>query len=536
MVKPGLVEKLNAVILFLVALLITASCSKVPGDDPYEELNKSTFYIDSQNGNDSYSGRSPQKAWASLDKVNGTVFKPGDNILFRAGSVWGGQLEFKGSGAAGSPIRVNRYGEGRNPVIHGQGVKLHTVLLNNVEYWELRNLEITNSGKVRQAGRRGVIVSAWDFGDVHHIVLDSLEIHHVNGSLVKSEGGGGSAILWSNGGTQVKTRFIGLYITNNYLHNCARNGINSRANSNTRRSEWHPSLDVVIRNNLLEKIPGDGIVPIGTDGALIEYNVMRDSPDILSNQEAAAGIWPWSSDNTIIQFNEVSGHKAKWDGQGFDSDWNCLNTIIQYNYSHDNYGGFLLVCNNGNNINTDWNIGTANTIVRYNVSINDGIRPYQTTQRGWFSPVIHISGPVSNTQIYNNIIVLPEKSMPEMDRTIVEMDNWGGPWPVDTWFANNIFFVEGSSRFRLKQDINTLFTNNCYTGAIENMPYDPAAICADPQFVNAAARGEGFEILQSFMLKDTSPLKNSGLPVMNNGGRDFFGNILGESVSIGIYK
>ena len=73
---------------------------------------------------------------------------------------------------------------------------------------------------------------------------------------------------------------------------------------------------------------------------------MRDCPDVLPMTEAAAGIWPWSCDNTTIQFNEVYGHKAPWDAQGFDADYNCNNTIIQYNYSHDNYGGLVLVCNN----------------------------------------------------------------------------------------------------------------------------------------------------------------------------------------------
>lgn len=74
---------------------------------------------------------------------------------------------------------------------------------------------------------------------------------------------------------------------------------------------------------------------------------MRDCPDMLPDTEAAAGIWPWSCDNTLVQFNEVSGHKAPWDAQGFDSDWNCRGTVIQYNYSHDNYGGLVLVCNDG---------------------------------------------------------------------------------------------------------------------------------------------------------------------------------------------
>ena len=207
--------------------------------------------------------------------------------LFKAGASWEGQLELKGSGTEEAPIQVNKYGEGANPAIHGKGEKLHTLLLHNVEYWEIRNLEITNTGDERIAGRRGVIVRAEDFGDCHHIILDSLEIHHVNGSLVKSDGGGG-AILWQNRGDSVKTRFVGLQITNCHLHHCGRNGINSRGYTN--RKEWHPSVEVVIRNNLLEEIPGDGIVPIGTDGALIEYNVMRDCPDILSHQEAGPGV------------------------------------------------------------------------------------------------------------------------------------------------------------------------------------------------------------------------------------------------------
>ncbi|UCF52050.1 MAG: hypothetical protein JSV48_22540, partial [Bradyrhizobium sp.] len=112
------------------------------------------------------------------------------------------------------------------------------------------------------------------------------------------------------------------------LRNCTRNGINMRGYSN--RRDWHPNLNVVIRGNLLEGIAGDGIVPIACDGALVERNRMRDCPRMLPAGEAAAGIWPWSSDNTVIQFNEVSDHKAPWDAQGFDSGWNCRNTLIQY--------------------------------------------------------------------------------------------------------------------------------------------------------------------------------------------------------------
>ncbi len=507
-------------ILILFVLIFFISCT-----------NKSIYYIDAENGSDTNSGHSPKSAWSSLEKVNQTEFKPGDKILFKSGSAWNGQLELKGSGSTEAPILINKYGEGKNPAINGNGEKLHTLLLHNVEYWEVRNLEITNTGTEQEAKRRGVIVSAKDFGDCHHIVLDSLEIHHVNGSLIKKDGGG-SAIYWQNRGDSILTRFIDLQITNSYLHHCTRNGIN--ASGYTNRKNWHPSLEVIIRNNILEQIPGDGIVPIGTDGAIVEYNIMRDCPDIMSYEEAAAGIWPWSADNTLIQFNEVSDHKAKWDGQGFDSDWNCQNTIIQYNYSHDNYGGFLLVCNNGSNIGTNNNIGTVNTIVRYNMSINDGIRPYKTHNVRWFSPAMHISGPVENTQIYNNVFVIPEKPSKEIDRTIVKMDNWGGPWPENTLFANNIFYVEENAGFAFSGDKNTKFSNNCFFGKFENLPEDPAAIFEDPQFVNVAAKGEGFDVLKNFMLTKSSPLIGKGFFIQNNGGKDLFGNKLGEEISIGV--
>lgn len=510
----------NPFILILLILPILVSCT-----------DKSIFYVDSESGNDASSGHSQKSAWASLEKVNQTEFQPGDKILFKSGSAWNGQLELKGSGTADMPILIDKYGRGNKPTINGNGEKQHTLLLHNVEYWEIRNLGITNTGDEYQPGRRGVIISAENFGDCHHIILDSLEVHHVNGTLIKADGGG-SAIFWQNRGDSVITRFIDLQITNCYLHHCQRNGINSRGYTN--RDNWHPSLNVIIRNNLLEQIPGDGIVPIGTDGALIEYNIMRDCPDIFTTTEAAAGIWPWSADNTIIQFNEVSGHKATWDAQGFDSDWNCQNTLIQYNYSHDNYGGFLLVCNNGSNVNTNRNIGTTNTIIRYNVSINDGLRTYITRNGSRFSPTMHISGPVKNTQIYNNVFIIPEKPSKDSDRTIVEMDNWGGPWPEDTFFANNIFYVEGKADFAFKGDKNTIFRNNCFYGQFENLPEDPFAIFEDPQFVNAAGRGDGFDVLKNFMLTKSSPLIGKGIPVDNNNGKDLFGNQLGEKITIGI--
>lgn len=77
-----------------------------------------------------------------------------------------------------------------------------------------------------------------------------------------------------------------------------------------------------------------------------------------------AAIWPHSSNDALIQFNEVSNTRfVGGDGQAFDVDYNCDNAIVQYNYSHDNEGGFLLLMESANYVT-----------VRYNISVNDGVK------------------------------------------------------------------------------------------------------------------------------------------------------------------
>jgi len=208
----------------------------------------------------------------------------------------------------------------------------------------------------------------------------------------------------------------------------------------------------IVRNNVIERVPGDSIVPIGCDSTLIEYNLMCDSPDILPMTEAA-GIWPWSCDNTIIQYNEVWGHKAPWDAQGFDSDYNCQNTLIQYNYSHDNYGGMVLICNSGNA--GDYSCGNIGSIVRYNISIGDGIRPKETRQ-GMFSPSIHIAGPVKQTLVERNIIHANLKPSDIIDRTMITSDSWDG-YADNTCFRQNIYYAAEPSRFDFTSSTRNAF-------------------------------------------------------------------------------
>jgi hypothetical protein len=475
--------------LYLITLLFALLVSN--------SLEANTYYVHSELGSDNNSGKSTNKPWKTLWKVNQQVFKPGDNILFAAGTKYDGQLRPQGSGKKGKPILIDMYGKGAKPGIHGNGWRDYTLLLYNIEYWEVRNLEITNQGQQRKGRRRGVIVRAENFGDCNHIILEGLEIHHVNGVLEKKKGGG-SGIFWENRGEKLKTRFIDLQILNNYIHHCDRNAINSKGN--IQRTKWHPSLGVVIRGNLIENVPGDGIVPIGCDGALIEYNVIRKGLDIMPVGDAAAGIWPWSSDNTLIQFNEVSDHRAKWDGQSYDADFNCIGTTFQYNYSYDNWGGFMLICNNGYTLGQPHNIGTKDTNVRYNLSVNDGLRPYKAHNKRFFSPTFHITGPVENTTIENNIIILPDKPVAEIENTLIEFNDWGDSYPNTTTFENNIIRnQQTASILKKKQTTGFLQKGNDVKKDFNYKEKNPLKILDELKNQSLLKNSQDFKILYRFI-------------------------------------
>ena len=79
-------------------------------------------YHVSAEGSDAADGRSPETAWASLDRVNAAVLAPGDSVLFRRGDQWRGQLR-PCSGDETAPVTYGAYGEGEKPVLMGSVAK-----------------------------------------------------------------------------------------------------------------------------------------------------------------------------------------------------------------------------------------------------------------------------------------------------------------------------------------------------------------------------------------------------------------------------
>ena len=385
-----------------------------------------TYYVDSVKGNDADAGTSQSLPWRTLTKVIAAHFRPGDHILFKSGSVWRGQLKVKDSGSDGDPIVFDRYGEGPMPRFDGAGQVDDVVRIYNVQQVEVRHLELTNHG-AEPAVRRGVHIFLDNFGTARHIVISGLYIHDVNGTNgVEHSHKDNGGIVFRTVGNRVPSRFDGLIIEGNIVWKVDRSAIVAESYHAT-RSHWFPSVNVVIHDNYVEDIGGDGIVPWATDGVLVEHNIASNC-----NRRAGsynAGIWPWSTDNSLFQLNEASFTRTTLDGEGFDSDYNSRNTLFQYNYSHDNEGGFMLICTPGQR-DPQENLGNSGTLIRYNISHNDRTR------------IFHLGGAAENTTVHDNAIYVG----PGMDVQMLAVTDWEG-WADNVIFRDNIFYVEGTARY-----------------------------------------------------------------------------------------
>ena len=435
-----------------------------------------TFYIDSRDGDDANQGTSPAQAWASLAMLERT-FHPGDQILLRRGSVFEGEeaaLAFRGSGTAEQPITVSAYGEGDLPQLNAAGEVENVVSLHNQEHISVSHLEITNTdpgfdasfelnaSTNREKNLRAVNVSAHDFGVVHGIAITDLYIHDINGNIAAKWNGG----IFFDIGAEVAagelrgipTKYDGVRLERNLLERVDRSGIklvsSAWANQSLQNApgtplNWYPSTNVVIRDNQLRYMGGDAITVRDADGTLIEYNLARHSR--YQNTGYNAGIWPFQATNTVIQHNEVSHTHGVQDGQGFDTDHVSSYSVMQYNYSHDNEGGFMLIMNGFPH--------TAPTI-RYNISQNDADKTFEFAR-----------GTAAGTMIYNNTI--SSSTLLQGPRGgVLDLANSGaGTGNREVFIFNNVFDYPAGQRFYVGE-AETMKTkaklfNNAYVGGIE---------------------------------------------------------------------
>ena len=465
------------------AFALIAPSSALAGDaTPAAASTGTTYYVSSTHGDDGNAGTDQNHPWKTLDKVNAiaTDLKPGDSVLLERGSTFQDQyLHIKDtSGTADAPITIADYGDASaKPVIAANGVKgsqwyqnyrasvgnhqnkgtvSSTILLKDVSYITVKNLEITNDDpdvhdpidtwkwtdtadsdgtkldrSADRMDRTGVAGIAENGTTMSHVTLEGLNIHDVDGNIYNKHMANGGIYFMAHYARENKSaadntwlqnhisRFDHITIKNNIVKDVDRWGIavGYTAYLNFIDAAWgdgsidddliakYGQTNVTIENNYVKGAGGDAITLMYCDRPVIQYNVgdsvSKHMNDIDYPHDAAHG-----------------GRYGGWVAAGI-WPWRCKDPIFQYNEMYNNlnsehgngdgqawdadYGDGTLYQYNysyGNSFASLMicNQYAINTTFRYNISQND--------RRGVFD--LPSNGP--GNHIYNNTVYIGKDS------------------------------------------------------------------------------------------------------------------------------
>jgi len=453
-----------------------------------------------------------------FEALSGTTFLPGDSILFKRGVQFDGMFAPLGNGTGEAPIRIDVYGHGERPRINGHGRHLAGVFLKDPSYWEISGLEITNTdGTDEDQGQLfGIYVLAEGVeGTYKHIYINDCYVHDVNGK-VAGKGRGGIHVHVDG----LQSALIhDLRITNNRIERIGGVGIGNASSCGRVEFHEHDTIghylwtSVYVAGNYIDSTGRNNIIARVSKDAVYEYNVLANS----SRYDTGHSIFCFNTDGIRIQHNEAYGNVGD-DGRdrgGFDADYSCVNTFIQYNYSHDNMW-FCGIMKRRN----------RNAVIRYNISQND--------KEGIYFYGFEKAREATGIHVYNNthcvgkglhVSVFPE-----------------GRTPINTLFENNIFFFEEQGTWGKNADgVNTSFHNNLYFN-IQPHKSDTSPIAADPMLVQPGSAGTDIDLrtmtaLRGYRLKPGSPCIDAGVAIDNHGGKDLLGTkVIVGRVDIGAFE
>ncbi len=439
-----------------------------------------------------------------FDALRSAAFRPGDVIRFKRDTTFRGMFSPSGRGAREAPIRIESYGKGKRPRIDARGKNSAGVLLRDPSFWEVSGLEITNNdGTDKDQGALfGVyILASGAEGTYEHVYIDDCYIHDVNGKVAGKKRGG----IHVHVKKLRSTIFHDLRITNNRIVRVGGVGIGNSSSCGRVEFREHDTnvhnlwTQVYVAGNHVERTGRNGIIARVSKDGVYEYNTLAHN----SRYDTGHSLFCFHTHGIKIQHNEAYGNVGEGgkDRGGFDADYNCVNTFIQYNYSHDN----LWFCGIMKKRN-------RNVVIRYNVSQND--------REGIYFYGFEKNREARNIHIYNNthfvrkglqVSVFPE-----------------GRTPINSRFENNIFYFEGRGKWgKRAKGRNTRFRNNLYFNIAPHAS-DTSPIVANPLFVEPGVAGMAIDLktmdaLRGYRIRPGSPCVDAGLAVENHGGKDLLG-------------
>jgi hypothetical protein len=312
---------------------------------------------------------------ADLAYINTLNFAAGDQVLLRGGQTFSGwlHLDARYRGTAANPIRIGSYdpdtgaaiasdadADARATIQSGTGVG---IWIQNTAGIHISGLNLVGDGSAVNTAN-GIYASNTLPGNRK---LARLHLDHLD---VSGYGQSGIAI----GGEVGKSGFSNVRITHSDVHDNAMTGIMMWGNSRRGSLGYsHKNIYVGYVNAYqntgianFHKHTGSGIIVGGVNGAMIEHSTASYNGALNTAEGGPVGIWAYDANKVVIQYNE-SHHQTNSavDGGGFDLDGGVTNSVMQYNYSHDNDGsGYGLYQYAGAR---PW----RNNVVQFNVSEND---------------------------------------------------------------------------------------------------------------------------------------------------------------------
>ena len=356
-------------------------------------------------GNDSNTGSSETQQWRSIDRVNAAQLLPGDSVWFQANHTFVGNLCLAGvrqsSRHTPSVLTIGSYGSGRATIDAGSGAGF---IAKNRGGVHLVNLNFVGAGASKNTSSGILFINTLP-GSVK---FAGVQIHRVDVSGFKYSGislvAQPTDMSWSG--------FRDVKITNTTSHDNGDAGISCIG-------AWNPDqkgyahADFYIGNCSAYRnagIPdkgshsGNGIVLAQVDGALIEHCRAYENGSLNDYKGGGpVGIWTWDANRVVIQFNESHHNRtgSSKDGAGFDLDGGVTNSVVQYNYSHDNDGaGYLLAQFEGAR-------PFYGNVLRYNLSVNDGRRNRYGGIHLWSTGA---NGGITDTTFYANSIYMAQSA------------------------------------------------------------------------------------------------------------------------------
>jgi hypothetical protein len=182
---------------------------------------------------------------------------------------------------------------------------------------------------------------------------------------------------------------------------------------------------------------GNGIILFSVEDGVVERCRVHDN-GTGAFYDSGVAFGSYFCKRILFQYNEAYGNKSMYQGDegGFDFDRFTTNSIMQFNYSHDNDGWGYMIGSKGVDPRADKPM-VENNVVRFNISARD-------CRNSNYGALLFENWAATNVDVYNNTFYMNSNGSavaPAIGFLSDDVQNY----PPAIKVYNNLFLTESSS-------------------------------------------------------------------------------------------